>query len=82
MSLKVETIEKGVGICSLTYSTLGVEGCLGAPRWGLGKVTSGSFIHMDLQKLNNKLVNAQLEYFWCTDEPWAHTNSQDSSQLD
>jgi hypothetical protein len=44
---------------------------------GLGGVTSGSIIHMDLHRANNKLVNAKLEHFWCTDEPRANTNSQD-----
>jgi hypothetical protein len=36
---------------------LGVEGCVGAPGWGLGRVTSKLIIHMDLHKQNNKLVN-------------------------
>ncbi len=27
-------------------------------RWGLGQMTSESIIHIDLHKLNNKLVNA------------------------
>jgi len=31
---KVKIAEgKGVGACSLAYSTLGVEGCVGIPRW-------------------------------------------------
>jgi len=47
---------------------------------GLGQATSRSIIHKDLHKPNNKLVNAELEHFWCTDEPWANTNSQDSPQ--
>jgi hypothetical protein len=42
-------------------------------------VTSRSIIHTNLHKLNNKLVNVWLEHFWCTDEPWAYTDSQDSS---
>ncbi len=33
-SPKVKTM-KGVGVCSLTHSTSWVEGCVGAPRWGL-----------------------------------------------
>jgi len=58
-SLKVKKTEgKGVGACSLACSILGVEGCAGTPRWGLGQVTSKSIIHMDLHKPNNKLVNA------------------------
>ncbi len=33
-SPKLKTTEgKGVGVRSLAYSTLGVEGCVGAPRW-------------------------------------------------
>jgi len=30
---------EGVGARSLGRSTLGVEGCVGAPGWGLGRVT-------------------------------------------
>jgi hypothetical protein len=40
------------------WCILGVEGHAGAPGWGLGRVTSGSIIHMDLHKPNNKLVSA------------------------
>jgi hypothetical protein len=58
-SPKVKTIEgKGVGARSLDHNTLGVEGHAGALRWGLGKLTSNSIIHMDLHKLNNELVSA------------------------
>jgi hypothetical protein len=42
----------------LVCSTSGVKGRVGAPRWGLGRLTSNSITHMDLHKLNNKLVNA------------------------
>jgi hypothetical protein len=45
---------------------------------GLGQAMSRSIIQMDLHKPNNKLVSAELEHFWCMDEPWANTNSQDS----
>ncbi len=45
---------------------------------GLGIVTSKSITLADLHKPNNKLVSAYLEHFWCTNEPWANTNSQDS----
>jgi len=41
-------------ICNIS----GVEGHVGAPGWGLRRVTSGSIIHTDLHKLNNKLVSA------------------------
>jgi len=49
---------QGVGAHSLVCSTLGVEGCVGALGWGLGRLTSRSIIHMDLHKPNNKLVSA------------------------
>jgi len=55
---KVKTTKgKGVGAHSLACSTLGVEGHARAPGWGLERVTSKLIIHMDLHKLNNKLVN-------------------------
>jgi hypothetical protein len=58
-SSKVKTMdEEGVGVCSLTCNTSRVEGHVRALGWGLGQVTSGSIIHMDLQKENNKLANA------------------------
>ncbi len=58
MSLKVKTTKgEGVGARSLVRSTSGVEGCVGAPGWGLGRLTSKSITHMDLHKPNNKLVN-------------------------
>jgi hypothetical protein len=58
-SPKVET-SKGerIKVCSLIHNTSGVEGCVGALEWGLGRVTSESIIHMDLHKPNNKLVSA------------------------
>jgi hypothetical protein len=62
--------EKKVGIRSLACSTSGVEGRVGALRWGLGQVTSRSIIYMDLHK-PNKLVSVWLEHFWRTDEPQA-----------
>jgi hypothetical protein len=35
-SLKVKTTEgQGVGVRSLVHNTLGVEGHVGAPKWGL-----------------------------------------------
>jgi hypothetical protein len=49
---------EGVGARSLIRSILGVEGCVKAPGWRLGRVTSKSIIHMDLHKPNNKLVSA------------------------
>jgi len=47
---------------------------------GLGQAKRCLIIHMNLYKPNSKLVNAELEHFWCTDEPRANTNSQDSPQ--
>jgi hypothetical protein len=77
-SLKVKTTKKGVGVQSLTNKTLKVEKRVGVPRWGLGKVISKSIIHMDLHKSNNKLVSAGLEHVWCTNEPHAYKDSQNS----
>jgi hypothetical protein len=58
MSPMVKTVEgERVGERSLTCNILGLEGRVGALGWGLGRVTSKSIIHMDLDKLNNKLVN-------------------------
>jgi hypothetical protein len=57
-SLKMKTMEEGIGVHSLTHNTSGVKGRAGASRWGLGRMTSGSIIHMGLHKPNNKLVNA------------------------
>jgi hypothetical protein len=41
----------------------------------LGRAISGSIIHMDLHKPNNKLVSVELEHFWCTDESRANMDS-------
>jgi len=51
------TEEEGIGVHFLAHNTLGVEGCAGAPGSGLGRLTSKSITHMNLHKLNNKLVN-------------------------
>jgi hypothetical protein len=64
---------------SLTHSTSRVRVCLSS-EMGLGRVASKSITHMDPHKPNNKLVSAWLEHFWCTDEPRANTNSQNSPQ--
>jgi len=59
LSLKVKTMKREqVGVRSLARNTLGVEGCVGAPRWGIARLTSNSITHVDLHKPNNKLVNA------------------------
>jgi hypothetical protein len=58
VSLKVKTTyEEKVGVHSLICNTLGVEGRVRALRWGLRQMTSGSIIHTDLHKPNNKLTN-------------------------
>jgi len=71
---KMKTMkEKGIGACSLVYNIFGWEECVVASRWGLGKMISGSIIHIDLHKPNNKLVSVQLKHFWCMNKPWAYT---------
>jgi hypothetical protein len=58
-SLKEKTTEgEGVEAQSLVHSTSGVEGRVGALRWGLQILTSKAITHMDLYKPNNKLVSA------------------------
>jgi hypothetical protein len=47
-----------VGALSLVRNIWGVEGHVGAPGWGLGRLTNNFIIHKDLHKLNNKLVSA------------------------
>jgi hypothetical protein len=49
---------KRIGARSLTHNTLRVDGRVGTPRWGLGRMIRGSIIHTDLHKLNNKFVSA------------------------
>jgi hypothetical protein len=49
---------EGVGVHSLTCNISGVEGHVEAPGWGLKWATSGSIIHTNLYKPNNKLVSA------------------------
>jgi hypothetical protein len=59
VSPKVTTTErKGIGACSLACNTLGVEAHVGAPGWGLRRLTKKSITHTDLYKPNNKLVSA------------------------
>jgi hypothetical protein len=58
-SPKMKTMEgEGIVARSLTCSTLKVEGRARILGWGLGRSTSKSMIHTDLQKSNNKLVSA------------------------
>jgi hypothetical protein len=76
---KVKTTKgKGVRLRSLAWNTLGLEGLVRAPKWGLGKVASKSITYTDVHKPNNKLVSAWLKHFWCTNEPGTNTNLQDS----
>ncbi len=59
VSLKVKRTEKErIEICSLIRNTSRVEGHVGAPRCGLGRMTSESIIHANLHKPNNKFVSA------------------------
>jgi hypothetical protein len=46
-----------VNVCSLTRNISRVVECVGVPRWGLGRVTRGLIIHIDLHKPNNTLVS-------------------------
>jgi hypothetical protein len=59
---------------SLAHNTLDVEGHVGAPRWGLRRMTSELIILTNFHK-PNKLVSVWLEHFWCTDKPCAYTDS-------
>jgi len=58
-----------IGAHFLARNILGVEGRAGASGWGRQQVTTNSIIYTDLHNPSNKLVNAWLEQFWCTDEP-------------
>ncbi len=72
---KVKTLEEErIGICSLACNTSRLKEACQNSRMGI-KMTSRSIIHIDLHKLNNKLVSAWLEHFWCTNEPQTYTNS-------
>ncbi len=62
----------------MARNTAKVERCVKALRWGLGRLTRNSITHIDLYKPKNTLVSAQLEHFWCTDEPRANMDSQNS----
>jgi len=56
VSLKVKrTKEEGIRVWPLIRNILGVEGCVRALGWGLRQKTSGSIIHINLHKLNNKV---------------------------
>ncbi len=81
VSPKMKTTEgEGVEAHSLAHNTLGVEKCVGASGWGLGRLISKSIIRMDVHK-PNKFINAQLEHLWCIDKSQANMDSQDSPWL-
>jgi hypothetical protein len=63
ISSQMKTEGEGIGAHSLAYNTSKVEGHVGAPEWGLGRLTSKSITHIDLHNLNKKLVNVKLEHF-------------------
>ncbi len=50
------TKRQGVGVRSLARNSLGVEGHATTSKWELGRMTSGSIIHMDLHKPNMQQV--------------------------
>ncbi len=69
VSLKVKTTkEKGIKVWSLTCNTLGVEGCAGVPKWGLGRMIRGSIIHKDLHKQKTNM----LMHSWSTFGAWTN----------
>ncbi len=48
----------------------GVEGRVGALGWDQEDLISFNHLHGPAQN-QHKVVSAQLEHFWCQDEPWA-----------
>jgi hypothetical protein len=68
-------MEKGVGLCSLTHSTLGVEGRAGTPSGTRMSDKQVNYSHGPSHNPNNKLVSAWLNHFWCINKPRAYTNS-------
>jgi hypothetical protein len=56
MNPKVKTSNERVEVRFLACSTFGVKGHDGVLKWGLGRATSGSIIHTNLHKPNNKLI--------------------------
>ncbi len=79
VSLKMKTMkDERVGVRSLVHNILRVKEHVKVMKWVLGRGTSGSIIHTNLHKLNNKLVSAWLKHHWRTYEPWTYTHSQNS----
>jgi hypothetical protein len=59
VSPKVKTTEEErVGVCSMACNILGVEGSCWSSKIKTRKIDKQFITHMDLHKLNNKLVNA------------------------
>jgi hypothetical protein len=54
---KVKTTKEGISARSLIRSTLGVKGCAKASGWRPWQMKSGSIIHANMHKPNNKLIN-------------------------
>ncbi len=46
---KVTIVKGGVGARSLVPNTSGVKGRVGAPRWGIGRLTSKYYSHEPAQ---------------------------------
>ncbi len=56
---KMKTVEEqGVGARSLAPNTLGIEGRVGAPKWGLGKATSINYSHEPTQTKTSWLMHS------------------------
>jgi hypothetical protein len=58
---------------SLPHNTSKVKGHVRTSQWGIGRLTNNSITHTDLHK-----PKGHVRTLWCTDEPWANTDSQDS----
>ncbi len=55
------------------------KGLCWSSEMGLEWTISKSIAHTDLHKPNNQFISVYLEHFLCKYEPWANTNSQNSS---
>jgi len=76
---KVKTMEgEGIGAHSLACSILGVEGHVGVLGWNSKEWQASQLFMRTYTNQTTKLVSAKLEHFWCTYEPRANMNSQDS----
>ncbi len=77
----MKTTEKIIRIRFLIRNIWKVKGRARALGWELKRMTSELIIHTNLHNPNNKLVNAWLEHFWCTNESRAYMDSQNSPRL-